>query len=172
LAGVFHTSAVQVVAGLFDRFEPGKQKVLIYRKPLRMKQHQIETICAYRSLWLDGEPQHLPRGRSLRWPWSTFAPFLQSPAGGPAHPLFSPRSSASPVQKHDGLPKYSRLTYSHENIDTCCITSNIRSMVFFNISVSSWTISSSSLATKGKIRCNRSKRPDTIRSYLFCSFKS
>jgi hypothetical protein len=49
-------------------------------------------------------PQHSPRGRSLQWPWSTLAPFLQSPAGGLAHPLFSSRSSALPIQKYDGLP--------------------------------------------------------------------
>ena len=42
----------------------------------------------------------------------------------------------------------------------------------FKISVSSETISSATFFAKGKMRCNRSQRPEGIWSYLFCSFRS
>jgi hypothetical protein len=65
LAGAFHTAEVQVIASL-DRFEPPKQKLLLYTKLLRMNYRQIETMSAYQSPWLGGEPQHSLHGRSLR----------------------------------------------------------------------------------------------------------
>src|SRR5258706_2270355 len=52
------------------------------------------------------------------------------------------------------------------------MTSNIRGMSSFRISVSSEMISSATFFAKGKIRCTRSQRPEGIWSYLFCSFRS
>src|SRR5258706_13768124 len=56
----------------------------------------------------------------------------------------------------DHLP---RVTYSHNNFATLCITPNIRGMRSFKIFVSLETISFATCFTKGKIRCTRSQRP-------------
>src|SRR5258706_962336 len=135
-----------------------------------MNSLQIEMICAYRSLWPGGVPQHSLHGQSLRSPWSTPRPFLRSPPGGRAGRLFLLNFYQHLLKsKRHRLP---RLTYSHETLATICITSNIRGIIFSKSSVSLQTISSATLSAKCKMRCNRSKRAKGIWSYLFLSFKT
>ena len=101
LASAFHTTAIQVIS-CHDRFEPFKQRLLLYKKQLRIKYCHIETTSAYQSPWQVGETQHPLHGRGLQSPWSTPCPFLRFARGRPArllcyHQLISRSTKRTPT---------------------------------------------------------------------------